>query len=355
MNQIQEQKRRGVLFVRDATIDIYLPNLKTVYNLQFTMQAYGEMEFIDIDIATTQVMDFFAINKIPPSDFILLIQNPLYKKEFNIAPTEQFELAIKNYLDRVPFDMVLSKRIKTEKGVYIIAANGDYFATLQKLFMKVGYVIESITPLDGLDTLIRGIKTLTPTTAEYILKNGQSIKQEGFPLSTQHDVGEFEIVETGPVKQEKSQLPLLIGIFVVLFGILIVVYLQSNSPPPKKILPPTKSIKVPMATPSITPIQAGTQLKNSTVTSSGVKITGATTLASQANTLKQRLTSAGITLVSSELSGDIINPRTVVIFSSSTKTETRTTILNMVQLDFPGATGQESVESPYEAMIVLGK
>jgi len=223
--------QEGILFLRDTTIDIYVPSTAHVISMQLLPAFYTDMELIGEDGALEYISNFFSLNKIPPSRFFLLTSAPLFKKEIVFAPSELFEANINTYLDYIPFDTVLSNRVDSEKGVIVVAGNGDLYQSLQRIFQKMGSVIESITPLFNLDPQINEMTTLTVPAAEYLLKRTFLLKQESFNAAPQKTTSDFEIVEHTPInKQERSFLPLLIGIFVVLLGVLVYVYLKTNIP-----------------------------------------------------------------------------------------------------------------------------
>ncbi len=232
MNEVSNKIHTGVLLMRGATIDIYIPSYSaTVFSFQLNSEVYAEMEIKNIELATKLLVDFFIVSKIPPTEFVLIMQTPLFRKEFPLAPQEKLEDMINIYLDYIPFDSVLSKRIKTDSGVMIIAANGDLIQTLNKMFAATSSTIRCTTALEGLTIFPKGgLSILTQASAETILRNIPLIKQESFSLTPQRSVEGFEVVEEEKEKKEKSMLPLLVVVFIVLMGILAFVYFKSLAP-----------------------------------------------------------------------------------------------------------------------------
>ncbi|MFH0773283.1 MAG: hypothetical protein V1922_03150 [bacterium] len=234
MNDIKNKKQIGVLLMKGATIDMYIPTYSaTVFSFKLPAEVYADMEITNIDLGTKQLVDFFAVNKIPATEFVLIIQSPLFRKEFTLAPQEKLENSINQYLDYIPFDSVLSKRIKTDSGVMIIVANGDLIQSLHKMFIAASSRIECDTALEGLTIFPKGgLSILTQLSGETILKHISLIKQESFSLTPQRSIEGFEAAEEGAEeKKEKSMLPLLIPVFILLMIILAVVYYKSQAPP----------------------------------------------------------------------------------------------------------------------------
>ena len=263
MNEINNNKHMGVLLMRGAIIDLYIPTYSsTVFSFKFSSEIYAEMEIINTEQATKEMVDFFTVNKIPPTEFILIMQTPLFRKEFPVAPQEKLEGAINLYLDYIPFDSVLSKRIKTDLGVMIIAANGDLIQNIHKMFTAVSSVITYTTALEGLTIFPKGgLSALTQSSAETILKNIPLIKQESFSLTPQRSVEGFEVVESQEEEKQKSTLPWLIPLFILLLVILGVVYIKSNEPVVQKKIPSSSGIPTQMPTSSVIPPQDIVPLK----------------------------------------------------------------------------------------------
>lgn len=230
MNEENIKKQIGVLFMRGAMIDVYIPSFSSsILSFQMRSDAYSEMEIKNIEEATKQLSDFFTIHKIPSTVFVLIIQTPLFRKEFSLAPQEKLESSINTYLDYIPFDSVLSKRVKSDNGVLVVAANGDLIANLHKMFTAVACSIECTTALEGLTLFPKGgLSVLTQISGDTILKNISLIKQESFSLTPQRSVEGFEVAEEEEEKKEKSTLPFLIPIFIILMIILVFVYFQSQ-------------------------------------------------------------------------------------------------------------------------------
>lgn len=234
MGTIQNNKKmRGVLLMRGNVIDVCIPSLfSTVFSFQFPSEVYSEMEIKNIDLATKLFSAFFVANKIPPSDFYLIMQTPLFRKNFPLAPQERLENSINLYLDYIPFDNVLSKRVKTDQGVMVVAANGDLIQSIRTMLSSVSSKILSTTPLEGISLFPRGgLAILTYVSADTIVKNSILIAQEAFSLTPQRSIEGFEIVEEEVEKKEKSTLPFLIPVFVVLLLILAYVYYTSLATP----------------------------------------------------------------------------------------------------------------------------
>jgi hypothetical protein len=227
-----KQKLNGVLLMRGGVIDLCIPSFSPlVYSFQLIPAIYSEMEITDSDTAAKQFADFVLVNKIPPSDYVLVMQTPLFRKEFPLAPQEKLEAIINQYIDYIPFDNVFSKRIKTDKGVMIVAANGDLILSINKIVSQASSSIKYTVALEGITQFPKGgLNILTQASAQTILNNDSLLRNEAFSLTPQRSMEGFEIVEEESEKKEKSNLPLLLGVFVILLIVLGYVYFSTLAP-----------------------------------------------------------------------------------------------------------------------------
>ena len=331
MNETYNKKQIGVLMMRGSTIDIYTSsNTSSVFSFQFSSEIYAEMEIKNVELATKQLIDFFAVNQIPPTEFVFIIQSPLFRKEFPIAPQEKLESTINVYLDYIPFDSVLSKRIKTETGVMIIAANGDLIQSIRKMFAATSSTIDCVTALEGLSIFPKGgLSILTQLSAETILKNIVLIKQESFSLTPQRSVEGFEVAEEVEEK-EKSSLPLLLPVFVVLLALLGLVYYLSSKPSlpvasKKNIVNPSSS--------KLYPSTAATSIPNTYTPT--IKLSTSKSLVDQINKIKLHLNSAGYTSIIEDIASDSPNSRSFVIYSSNVPSSVKTSIQSILKSVIP--------------------
>ena len=363
MNENNNQKHVGVLFVRGTTIDIYIPSFSTtVFSFPLSSEVYSEMEIKNVELAMKLTSDFFLVNKIPPTEFVLILQTPLFKKEFPIAPQEKLEKSINIYLDYIPFDSVLSKRIKTDSGVMIIATNGDLIQSLHKMVSAASCTIECATALEGLPIFPKGgLTMLTQPSAEIILKSSTLIKQESFSLTPLRSVEGFEVVEEEEETKEKSNLPLLVAVFIVLLVILGVVYLSSNTPissaTPQNNISPTSSVseylsptKIPRSTTSILSISPIPSISVPLI-----KLTNTQSTTVIHDKIKAQLIASGFTSITEDSSSDTTTSRSFVIYSPTITPSVRASIQAIIKSAIPTIVENPSRESSYDVMIIIGK
>lgn len=239
MNTIQTTKR-GILFFRGNSIDIYEPSIPKIVTLQISNDTLSDMEIVDQKNLETLVQSILSANKFSPTQFFLILESPVFTKEFTTGKQDQIITAIEAFLDSVPFENVLSKQIATQKGQLVIATNGGLYDGLRKAFVLANCSIECITPILSLDSRVNKEKTLTQSTASYLYNNLQTVRQNAFSSVIQKSNVDYELAPTLDKPKEKSSLPLLIPVFGILILVLIYVYTQSNKQTPNLNKQPTQ-------------------------------------------------------------------------------------------------------------------
>jgi hypothetical protein len=313
---LDRKKVPAVVLVRDAFVDIYAPSLtRKIVSFQFPMDVYSSMEIVNADACIRLINDFFVTNGLPPLALCLIIQSPILKKDFPMVPTQQLEANIQSYLDYVPFDTVVSKRLKSEKGVQIIAANGDFIDILKTAFAQVGCSVECVTPLEGLSFMPKGgVSALTESIGAAVLKNEAQVKQEAFQVAVQKEADEFEVVDVlDKPMQPASQLPLLLGIFGILLVVLVAVYINMGKDFGLTPRPVTRKTIVPTIPPKPSPAVKGVF----TSTFPQIKIIATQGQFAYARAIASRLMTEGYADVTISATLQESNPRTIAMIPTS--------------------------------------
>lgn len=315
-SSFDRKKVPAVVLVRDAFLDVYIPTVsRKIVSMQFPMDVYSSMEIVNADACIRLINDFITTNGLPPLDICLIIQSPILKKDFPMVPTQQLESFIQSYLDYVPFDTVVSKRIKSEKGVQVIAANGDLIDILKTAFIQVGCSVECVTPLEGLPFMPKGgVSTLTESMGAAILKNEVQVKQEAFQVAVQKELDEFEVVDVlDKPMQPASQLPLLLGIFGILLVVLVAVYINMGKDFGLIPRPVTRKTIVPTTPPKPSPAVKGI----STRATPFIKIITSQEQFTYARAIASRLMTEGYASVTISATLSESNPRAVAMLPTS--------------------------------------
>lgn len=355
MNTFADQKKvAGILLVRDTFLDIYIPSFsQKIYSLQLPSSVYINMELVNADEFKRQVSDFFAVNALPPLEVCMVIQSPILKKEFSLLPQAQLDSIIQTYLDYIPFDTVLSKRIKSERGVLLVAANGDYIDTIQSTLTQLGCSVTCITPLEGLPFVPQGgVASLSVVLAQAIVKNMYQMKQEAFQVAVQKEIDEFEVVEM-PDKpsQPASQLPLLLAVFFILLVVLAVVYINMGKdfgltprPVRRKTIVPTPQVTQP---PNVKGISTYSMQPAIVVISTPTKL-------GLGNKVAEMVIELGYNNVRVDTSLASENPKTTLIVPTSLNPNLRSVIIKDIRSLFPDLMERMGSADQDNILLILG-
>jgi len=187
--------------------------------LPFQSDSIKYFDIVDEAKLTKQIEDFLSNNKLPPLNAYFIVgQECLIEKEFVLGN----EIAINQFLELIPYEIVFSKRILKPKSVVVSAFNGDFYRIVNEIIEKYHGRILSVLPCSQILE-----NTLNSQTALSVLKKADALKNESMTAIGEKEEFDQPIYETKKV-EEKSSLPLLLLIFFILLVILIIVVIVSS-------------------------------------------------------------------------------------------------------------------------------
>lgn len=220
MNNIQAKK--GVVWLSKIGLYFYIDGLPSIYNMPFFGESVKFFDVIDEDKLTKQLEDFFVNNKFPPINvFFIVGKDAVIENEFVLGN----EPAINSYLEMIPYESVYSSRTLKPKSILISAFNGDFYRIVGNVIEKNYGKIISLLPYSSISQT-----ALTPQTASLILKKAESLKNESMIDSTEKSSKEDTATLPLNTHGEKSNLPVLLSIFIILLIALSVLVFITNRP-----------------------------------------------------------------------------------------------------------------------------
>src|SRR4030042_3222250 len=200
---------------------------------------YTGNDFLGFDVPETVVRDIDIIDK---SGVDSLVDTFIKTKRLNSAPVwlvladgicfskditdpdpAKIEVEIKDFLDAMPFERVISKRYRAGSGVRVIAANLEYIEAVIEIFEKEGFVTEGVVP-GAMFPAFAARKVIDADFARYILGNIDLMRAGNMLTKVVLPSGNHETSSGAPKKSKL--LPFLIGGFVLLLIILVVVLIS---------------------------------------------------------------------------------------------------------------------------------
>ncbi len=218
------KKQPAILYLDKNGFYFYEVGLPSVVSLAFLATSVRDMDVINGASIMTQVKSFIEQYQIPQGIINIIVSpNITFEKDFVDVSPDAIEEKIKNFVDTIPFESVMSKQYPIEKGFKVIGWNEELYLELKVSFEKNSFIVDQVIPYQMLGSDQALIQNLTQDNALQLIKHADRLKQftmlniqkEKIQISQNPD----EKKQIKP-KQSKTRLYLMIAVFVILFGIL---------------------------------------------------------------------------------------------------------------------------------------
>ena len=213
-----EGGRDAIIFLDKNRFFVYDGN--DILRVDIPETIIRDVDVVDKSGFDSLVDNFIKTKKLDPAQiWLILADGVCFNKDIIQTDPIQVESEIRDFLDAVPFDQILSKRYKADKGVRIITSNLEYIEAVIEIFARNEFVVVGVVP-SAIFPVFNTKKILDTDFAKNILEN-KSLMRSGNMLARVN----LPVSPTGnPEPKKKSKLlPFLIGGFVLLLTILIIV------------------------------------------------------------------------------------------------------------------------------------
>lgn len=215
-----EGGRDLILFLERNRIFAYAGG--EVMQLDLPTSILRDLDIVDKS-AFNQIVDAFIKNKriTPMGVWLVLAESVCFSKDIDNKDTVKSKQEIKDFLEAVPFDQVISKYFKTQTGIRVVATNFELVEAIVEIFEREGFVVDGVVPAAIFPGF--GAKRLLDIDfAKYVLAHrdlGQTANMLPNTIIPKNNR------EAGvPEKPQKNKmLPYLVGVFVALFVVLTAV------------------------------------------------------------------------------------------------------------------------------------
>lgn len=231
------KKPPAVLFLDKNGFYFYEEGLPNIISLAFTEDAVRNMDVVNATLLMNQVKLFTEQYQLVPAAIsIVLSPNVTFEKDIVGFAHEAQEEAVKNFVDTIPFESVISKTYPIEKGVKVIGFNEDLFRDLKSGFEMVAFSVDSVVPYQLLGADQALITNLTTDNASQFLKRVYRLRQFNMLVVVKEKIQQVaQTAHTAPVashtekpKKNNTRLFAMVGIFAVLFAILGYMLMNMN-------------------------------------------------------------------------------------------------------------------------------
>ena len=212
-----EGGREAIIFLDKNRIFVYDGN--GILRLDIPETVIRDVDIIDKSGFDSLVDTFIKTRKLDSAQVWLVLADGIcFSKDVIETDPLKIEGEIKDFLEAVPFDKVISKRYRAGGGIRVIATNLEYVEAVIEIFEKEGFVTEGIVPgamFPGFNTK----KVPDADFARYILENKNLMRMGNMLTKVTLPSNTHETTETP--KKSKLLLYLISG-FVILLIILVV-------------------------------------------------------------------------------------------------------------------------------------
>lgn len=225
----ENKKYKGFFYITRNSLVIYSEELPAPLVFPFDKNIVSDYEIVNKEEFVKQLTAFLQQNKVSAAIMSTILgEDVFFEKDIPLLDKEKKDEMIKLFIDTVPFEHVTINTFPTKTGNKLIVTNKDFFDIVDEIATRLGFTVQFVIPAYYFDKKITTIDTIT---GKYILDKIPSLKQ--FTLS-----GTVEEKQTTPVqveiskKQEKSKLPILIGIFLLLLFVLggVILFASKQTP-----------------------------------------------------------------------------------------------------------------------------
>lgn len=239
----------GVIWIVKQGFYLYLQDRTDIISYSFLPDSIRFYDVIRKDLFQKEIIQFIETNKLPPLNlFVILGPDTLIEKKI-VKPQLNIDQIKNEFIDLIPYEHVFSKIWDSEKEIILAATNAEVIIILKSVIETQKGKINSLVPYFKTNQSKPTIEFLKDYLKIHDLYksdtmfNSQIIKEES---------ATFQNSVAPPENTQKSELPLLLGVFGILGIILIImIFFQFQQPTPKPIRP--KKI-IPKVQPTITPI-----------------------------------------------------------------------------------------------------
>ena len=214
-------KQNGVIWFDKTGLSIYLEN-KPFLRLNFTPDIFSNLEIIDKIKLENLIRAFIKQNSLTYLTFVLILTpDILFEKVWPINQTEVQKKEETDFIESIPFENTITHSWIKDNNKKVIATNNDYILTLKQVFQKDNGHLIGAYPYSMFGANVRN------ESVSNILKQVSSLKFDNL-----YDESKEPKIPKSPQEIEKAKntdkslMPVLIVIFVVLIGLLAFIMLR---------------------------------------------------------------------------------------------------------------------------------
>lgn len=259
--------QRGVIYVHKKYIKLYITGRTDMPQWNFPPKIIDNAEVLDSVELKNQLKIFIEQNKIVPCPLIFLLSpSVVYVKDLLSTKSADQAVEVREYIDTVPFEEVLSIVYTLDAMSHIAVINKELIYSLKESFEASRFLTLSIIPqqLFGKEALLK--TEFDAPMGEKVLWQFEQLRQYDMNESAKSSTSIFHYDNSPKARSQKNNLPILIGVFFVLIVVLLgLLWMQLNQPirprpAPHPTAAPTPNISPTAELPAYRPQDARVQV-----------------------------------------------------------------------------------------------
>lgn len=217
----QDKQLPAIIFLEATRFDFHGGNIAGTATCVFPAEVVYDMEVKDRPAFRAHIQSFLQVNKISGMK-ILVVLSPAICFENLITSSTQLdeETTIKNFIDTVPFEEIVHRKYKSQKGNVVVAANASIINALKIELSTFGHYILAVVPSSVLGTP-HNHSALDAKTAQYLSENALSLVSLDIATTIQTSPPVHEEAPLATLSRNRRLVVLLLIFLVLIIAMIL--------------------------------------------------------------------------------------------------------------------------------------
>ncbi len=221
-NIVMAVQQIGIIYLRANGFDFYGNKMVNGIRFDFPLTAVKDLDVVNKGELEESISTCIEKNQILTANSIIVISESVcFEKDFVDIPLDQQENLTRAFLENIPFEQINTKTFPIERGEKIVSVNKDLYEAVKTGFENKGFLIEAVAPSLVLGTALGNTEHgLSAEAITILFEKYTMLKENSFAMDEKKQVAEPKKTEENGKRAMNKKLVFLSGIFILLFGIL---------------------------------------------------------------------------------------------------------------------------------------
>lgn len=210
------KKQLGAFYLDRNQAFYFEEGVSIPLQLDFPPDIVSDLEIIHKNKFEALVQAFIDVHKIIPKNLLIVLSREItFEKDFVDESIVSVDKEMKNFLDFVPFENVLSKTYKLSKKTKVVAVNKTVCDTLRQTFESQNFSVMYIIPAAMIQEVV--IETSKSIDLHLILKKIDALKQ--------YNLLDAKELVNMPMAKNKKPVSLRMVVLLGILCLLVIIFL----------------------------------------------------------------------------------------------------------------------------------